>query len=69
MKPDWAERIQRSRQRQYEKGYANGYVTGARETNEFIRRMIIKNLLNDAVLTTNTDTLIIERVVEIVEES
>lgn len=69
MKPDWAERIQRSRIRKYQKGYADGYVTGARETSDFVRRMIIKNILNDAVLTTNTDTLIIERVVEIVEES
>jgi hypothetical protein len=50
-------------------GYAKGYVTGSRESTDFLRQMIIKNLLNDAVMTTNADTFIVERIVEIIEES
>lgn len=50
-------------------GYARGYEKGSREMSQFVREMIIKNLLADAVISTNADTQILERVVEIVEES
>jgi hypothetical protein len=50
-------------------GYARGYHKGSREMNQFVRDMIIKNLLADAVITTNADVKILERVIEIVEES
>ena len=50
-------------------GYARGYETGSREMSQFVREIIIKNLLADAVITTNADVRMLERVVEIVEES
>lgn len=50
-------------------GYARGYEKGSREMSQFVRDMIIKNLLADAVITTNADVRILERVIEIVEES
>jgi hypothetical protein len=50
-------------------GYARGYAKGSREMSQFVREMIIKNLLSDAVIITNADLRILERVVEIVEES
>jgi hypothetical protein len=50
-------------------GYARGYAKGSREMSQFVREMIIKNLLADAVITTNADVEILERVVKIIEES
>ena len=50
-------------------GYARGYEKGSREMSQFVREIIIKNLLADAVIITNADLRILERVVEIVEES
>jgi len=50
-------------------GYARGYEVGARESTDFLRQMIIKNLLNDAVIITNADTVWVERAVQIVEAS
>jgi hypothetical protein len=50
-------------------GYAKGYEVGSRESTDFLRQMIIRNLLNDAVIITNADTLWVERAVQIVDES
>jgi hypothetical protein len=50
-------------------GYARGYEKGSREMSQFVRDIIIKNLLADAVISTNADLKILERVVEIIEES
>jgi hypothetical protein len=50
-------------------GYSRGYAKGSREMSQFVREMIIKNLLADAVISTNADVKILERVVEIIEES
>jgi hypothetical protein len=50
-------------------GYARGYEVGSRESTDFLRQMIIRNLLNDAVIITNADTVWVERAVQIVEES
>jgi hypothetical protein len=50
-------------------GYSRGYAKGSREMSQFVREMIIKNLLADAVISTNADVKILERVVQIIEES
>ena len=50
-------------------GYARGYEKGSREMSEFVREMIIKNLMADAVIRTNLDVQLLEAIVEIVEES
>ena len=54
---------------QYKRGYIAGYRAGSRESTDFLRQMIIKNVLNDSLITTNTDTVVVERFVEIVENS
>lgn len=54
---------------QYKRGYIAGYRAGSRESTEFLRTILIKNVLNDSLITTNTDTVIVERFVEIVENS
>jgi hypothetical protein len=64
------EKISNHRKTQYwSQGYAKGYEVGSRESTEFLRQMIIRNLLNDAVIITNADTVWVERAVQIVEES
>ena len=64
------EKITSHRKSEYwAKGYSKGYEVGSSESTEFLRRMIISNLLNDAVIITNADTLWVERAVQIVEES
>lgn len=50
-------------------GYARGYAKGGREMSQFVREMIIKNLLADAVIITNAEVRFVERVVKIIEES
>jgi hypothetical protein len=55
--------------RRWLSGYFSGHKAGSLETNKAIREMIIKNLIADAVISTNADVRILERVVEIVEES
>ena len=50
-------------------GYSLGHKAGSIETNQGVREMIIKNLLADAVIITNVDVKIVERVVKIIEES
>lgn len=50
-------------------GFAKGYEHGARDTSAELREKIIRNLVSDAVLRTNADVMLLERVVEIVEES
>ena len=50
-------------------GYARGYAKGSREMSQFLREMIIKNLIADAVISTNLDVEMLERVVKIIEES
>lgn len=37
--------------------------------NEFVRKVIINNLLNDAVVRTKTDTKVLARIIQIIEES
>jgi hypothetical protein len=69
-KQNLLEKITSHRKTQYwSSGYAKGYEVGSRESTEFLRQMIIRNLLNDAVIITNADTLWVERAVQIVEES
>lgn len=53
----------------WSKGYAKGYEVGSRESTDYLREMIIRNLLNDAVIITNADTVWLERAVQIVEAS
>ena len=50
-------------------GYTRGYEKGSREMSQFVREMIIKNLLADAVIITNAEVRFVERVVKIIEES
>jgi len=50
-------------------GYSKGWEKGSRDTSLELRQRIIENLLSDAVLSTNADVTLLERVVEIVEES
>jgi cobalamin biosynthesis Mg chelatase CobN len=50
-------------------GYSRGYAKGSREMSQFVREMIIKNLLADAVIITNAEVRFVERVVKIIEES
>jgi hypothetical protein len=50
-------------------GYSRGYAKGSREMSEFVREIIIKNLLADAVIITNAEVRFVERVVKIIEES
>lgn len=54
---------------QYKRGYIAGYRAGSRESTDFLRQILIKNLLNDSLITTNTDTVVVERFVKIVENS
>jgi flagellar biosynthesis/type III secretory pathway protein FliH len=62
-KPDWAERIQRGRT----KAFAKGYHKGSNDMEKYLRQLLIKEIINDAVLSTNADVDMIERVVEIIE--
>ncbi len=64
LKPDWAERIQRSRTRLYGKGYEEG----SREMSRFVRLMIVSKLLTDQELK-QLDTKTMARIIEIVEEA
>ena len=50
-------------------GYTRGYAKGSREMSQFVREIIIKNLLADAVIITNAEVRFVERVVKIIEES
>ena len=66
---NWLEERKSRKNKQWGLAYAKGYEVGSRESTAFLRDMIIRNLLNDAVMTTNADTFIVERIVEIIEES
>jgi hypothetical protein len=66
---NWLEERKSRKSKQWGLAYAKGYEVGSRESTAFLRDMIIRNLLNDAVMTTNADTFIVERIVEIIEES
>lgn len=66
-KPDWAERIQRGRTKAFAKGYAKGYLRGTRDARRQLVDMIINDVLDDAVLSTNVDVDTIERFIEIVD--
>jgi hypothetical protein len=69
-KQNLLEKITSHRKTEYwSKGYAKGYEVGSRESTDYLRAMIIRNLLNDAVIVTNADVLVVERVVQIVEAS
>ena len=69
-KPNLLEKITKHRRTEYwSAGYAKGYEVGSRESTDFLRQMIIRNLLNDAVIITNADTVWLERAVQIVDES
>lgn len=50
-------------------GYAKGWDNGARDTSLELRSRIIENLLNDAVISTNADVRLLERVTKIVDET
>jgi len=65
----WLDRIRNKKRESWARGYAKGYEVGSRESTDFLREMIIRNLLNDAVIITNADTIWVERAVQIVEES
>jgi hypothetical protein len=52
-----------------DKAFAQGYKRGPKEMAEYLREMIIYNLLNDAVLSTCMGTETMEKIVQIVEES
>jgi hypothetical protein len=66
---NWLDRLLSKKRESWARGYAKGYQVGSRESTDFLREMIIRNLLNDAVITTNADVLVLERVVQIVEAS
>jgi hypothetical protein len=58
-KPDWAERIYRGRTKAFGKGYVQGVFDE--------RDRIVRFLMADAVISTNLDVHLLQRVVEIVE--
>ncbi len=69
-KENLLDKITKHRKTEYwARGYAKGYEVGSRESTDFLRQMLIRNLLNDAVIITNADTVWVERAVQIVEES
>jgi len=49
--------------------FVSGYEKGASEMSEYLRQMIIYNLINDAVISTNLDTDTVEHIVQIIEET
>jgi hypothetical protein len=55
--------------RRWWSGYAKGWENGSRETSLELREKIIQNILSDAVISTNTDVRLLERIVQIVDES
>ena len=66
-KPDWAERILRSRTKAYTKGFAKGYEKGAKEMAEYLSEQVIYSINQDAVLRMTADIDTLERVVEVIE--
>jgi hypothetical protein len=66
---NWLDRFRRKKNDEWALAYAKGYEVGSRESTDYLRQMTIRNLLNDAVIITNADTLWVERAVQIVEES
>ena len=55
--------------RAFNAGHRTGYAEGSNATDKMLRELILQNLLSDAVLSTNLDVELLERVTEIVEES
>lgn len=51
------------------KAFAKGYQRGSADMSEHVREMIITNLINDAVISTNLDVDTLEHIVQIVEEA
>lgn len=66
---DLQEVIASSSIRAFNSGYANGYQNGTLDTSEELRKKLIKNVIADAVISTCADVRILERVVEIIEET
>jgi len=66
-RPDWAERILRSRTKAYAKGFAKGYEEGAKEMAEYLSQQVIWSINQDAVLRMTADVDTLERVVEVIE--
>jgi hypothetical protein len=55
--------------RAFNAGHRAGYQEGSNATDKMLRELVIQNLMADGVLSTNLDVELLERVVEIVEES
>jgi hypothetical protein len=55
--------------RAFNAGHRTGYQEGSSATDKMLRELVIQNLMTDGVLSTNLDVELLERVVEIVEES
>lgn len=51
------------------KAFSKGYEKGSADMAEHLREMIIANLIMDGVISTTVDVDILERVVEIVENT
>jgi flagellar biosynthesis/type III secretory pathway protein FliH len=66
-RPDWSERILRSRTKAYAKGFAKGYEEGAKEMAEYLSQQVIWSINQDAVLRMTADVDTLERVVEVIE--
>jgi hypothetical protein len=66
---NWLNRFRSNKRNNWALGYAKGYEVGSCESTDYLREMIIRNLLNDAVIITNADTVWVERAVQIVEAS
>lgn len=55
--------------RAFNAGHRSGYTEGSNAKDKMLRELIIQNLMADGVLRTNLDVQLLDRVVEIVEES
>ena len=62
-----AERQARKQTIIFAKGYARGFEQGSAEMKEYLTEQIIYSLNQDAVLRTNIDVDMLERVVEVIE--
>ena len=67
LRPDWSERILRSRTKAYARGYAQGFTDGSLEMKEYLAEQIIYALNKDGILTMAISADNLERVVEIIE--
>jgi hypothetical protein len=68
MRTTWTLALQ-TKQRIFVDGYSMGFTRGHSDATELTKERIIQALLQDAVVRMTLDTSLLERVVEIVEES